>query len=129
MTVQFTWYDEMQKVMHVELLGRWTWDEYHDALVEIVKLLQPLDQPVDFLFDLQHSAPVLSGAPRYADLTFRLLGKKMGMMIVVTENTFVKVIVSTFKRAYRRWSDRVTTFDTIEQAITFIESRANTETR
>jgi hypothetical protein len=129
MAVNFAWHDSTHKVMRVDLVGRWTWDEYHQAIHEIAELIRPLDHPVDFIFDLQQSAPISSGAPRQADTTFRLLGNKMGMMIVVTQNTFVKVIAATFKKAYKRWGDRVVTFDTLEQATAFVESRVNSEAR
>lgn len=129
MAVKFAWYDSTHKVMRVDLVGRWTWDEYQQVIHEIAELLHPLDYPVDFIFDLQQSAPISSGAPRQADTTFRLLGNRMGMMIVVSKNTFVKVIAATFKKAYKRWGDRVVTFDTMEQAIAFIESRSNSETQ
>ncbi len=58
MPTQVEWDSEAEMILHVELIGRWTWDEAYPAFEQLVTMMKSTPSSVSMLIDLTRSAGI-----------------------------------------------------------------------
>lgn len=94
------WGDEEQTILCSESSGKWTWEEYHEALEEVVRLAKSVPHRVD-LINLQGSNAkrMPAGSPiANFERAQRLLPTNIGLNIVVTDSGIARMMVATWQR-------------------------------
>ncbi len=101
MPLKVEWLDTQKTVMCCTGEGTWTWDEYHAALEDIARQFTAAQRRVDLVImrGAGSSTPKGSSMPHY-QRAMRIMPPNVGLMVMVTTNTFARTIVSIFSRVY-----------------------------
>jgi hypothetical protein len=121
--IELSWITSEQKTIRANFVGRWTWDDYYASIDQMRLMTKELSYPVDLIFDLQRSALISLTAPIHGDHLLRLMSGKIGTIVIVADNTYIKMLFLTFQQVYRKWSAKVMLVETIDQAHAAIHQR------
>lgn len=61
MSIKISWDMELDSTINVQVIGRWTWDEFYDVIQRMSLTLDRADQPVHLLVDLTEAGPLPGG--------------------------------------------------------------------
>lgn len=101
MPLKVEWLDTQKTVMCCTGEGIWTWDEYHAALEDIARQFTAAQRRVDLVIMRAPGSvtPKGSSMPHY-QRAMRIMPPNVGLMVMVTTNTFARTIVSIFSKVY-----------------------------
>ena len=101
MPIHLSWDDTDQTILLNQSSGRWTWEEYHLALGEMIDRIKGVNHRVDVITvrlpDAVH--PPGSGLPHY-QRAMRVLPDNTGLHVLINTSTIARITVSTFLRFY-----------------------------
>jgi len=61
MPISFKWDSEKKEIVRIEIVGDWTWQEYNDAVIQLIEMSNSVDHRVDFIADMRKSGRVPAG--------------------------------------------------------------------
>lgn len=101
MPLKVEWLDIQRTMMCCTGEGAWTWDEYYLILDDIARQLTAAQRRVDLIIMRApgSSTPKGSSMPHY-QRAMRIMPPNVGLMVMVTTNTFARTIVSIFSKVY-----------------------------
>ena len=101
MPLKVEWLDTQKTVMGCTGQGTWTWTEYHEALDDIANQFKATQKRVDLVIMSAPGAIVPKGSsmPHY-QRAMRIMPDNLGLLVLVTTNTFARTIVSIFTKVY-----------------------------
>ncbi len=101
MPLKVEWLDNQKTIMGCTGSGTWTWDEYHQALDQIANEFKATQSRVDLVIMSEPGAIVPKGSsmPHY-QRAMRIMPDNLGLLMMVTTNTFARTIVSIFTKVY-----------------------------
>lgn len=99
MAITVQWEDAAQSIIRSESSGKWTWEEYHEAVEKVVMLANSVDHRVDLIINTLDGATAPSGSsmPHYQRAQ-RIMPDNVRMNVIANTNTFGRVIINTFTR-------------------------------
>ena len=123
MPIHLSWDDADQTLLLVESSGRWTWEEYHDALSSIAEMIRSANHRVDLITVSRADSvrPSGSAMPHYQS-ALRMLPENTGLHVIINTSTIARSIVSIFLRLNRnRTSGMVVLAGSLEEARSLIQ--------
>ena len=101
MPLKAEWLDAQKTIMGCTGEGTWTWDDYHKTLDEIANQFKATQRRVDLVIISKPNAIVPKGSsmPHY-QRAMRIMPPNLGLLVMVTNNTFARTIVSIFSKVY-----------------------------
>lgn len=101
MPLKVEWLDTQKTIMGCTGEGTWTWDDYHEALDAIANQFKATEGRVDLVIMSERGAIVPKGSsmPHY-QRAMRIMPDNLGLLVIVTDNTFGRTIVSIFTKVY-----------------------------
>ena len=101
MPLKVEWLDTQKTIMGCTGQGTWTWDAYHEALDDIANKFKATSYRVDLIIMSAPGAIVPKGSsmPHY-QRAMRIMPANLGLLVMVTSNTFARTIVSIFTKVY-----------------------------
>lgn len=101
MPLKVEWLDTQKTIMGCTGSGTWTWDEYHHALDQIANEFKVTQNRVDLIIMSEPGAIVPKGSsmPHY-QRAMRIMPDNLGLLVMVTNKTFARTIVSIFTKVY-----------------------------
>ena len=101
MPLKVEWLDTQKTIMGCTGEGVWTWDEYHEALDTIANQFKMTEHRVDLVIMSAPNVVVPKGSsmPHY-QRAMRIMPPNLGLLVMVTDNTFARTIVSIFTKVY-----------------------------
>ncbi len=101
MPLKVEWLDTQKTIMGCTGEGTWTWDAYHEALDDIANQFKATQHRVDLVIMSAPGAIVPKGSsmPHY-QRAMRIMPTNLGLLVLVTTNTFARTIVSIFTKVY-----------------------------
>lgn len=124
------WEDEQKTIICTESEGRWTWDEFHQALDRIVEMAKSVEHRVDLINTAAPTAvtPKGSGMPHY-QRGIRSLPDNVKLLIFANRSRLVKVIFSLFSNFQKQGSTpRLVITASMEEAHKVIEEDRTKQT-
>lgn len=104
MTITVQWDDEARTIVRWVFDGKWTWDEYNQAMIESNERVRGVTHPVDAIMDLTHSnmlpANVLSNTHAAHD---EIQPKNIRWIYIVSHQALLKALINIFARLYERF--------------------------
>ena len=99
MTVDMNWDDPSQTIMLCTSHGKWTWEEYHATLSQIVQLFKQVNQRVDLIITRETSSAMPPGSPMpHFQRAMRVMPPNVGLVVLVNTGSFSRALVSIFTR-------------------------------
>lgn len=101
MPLKVEWLDVQHSIMVCTGHDTWTWDDYHTALEDIAAQFRAAVDRVDLVIMREKGATMPKGSamPHY-QRAMRIMPASVGLMVMVTDNSFARTIVSIFSRVY-----------------------------
>jgi hypothetical protein len=101
MPVHIIWEDDAKTIARCTGEGQWTWDEYHNALSQIVEDFKLADQRVDLIIHRVQNASMPPGSPMpHFQRAMRIMPRNVGLVLLINTNTFARALVSMFSRIF-----------------------------
>jgi hypothetical protein len=105
MPITVRWDDEARTIVRWVFEGKWTWDEYNQAMIESNQQVRGVEHPVDAIMDLTASnvlpTNVLSNTHAARD---ELQPKNIRWIYIVSHQALLKALINIFGRLYERFS-------------------------
>ena len=124
MPLKFEWLDNTKTIMGCTGEGTWTWDDYHSSLDSIANQFKATQRRVDLIIMSAPNAIVPKGSsmPHY-QRAMRIMPPNMGLLVLVTTNTFARTIVSIFSKVYPNKDNvKLVMVASLHEALTRIET-------
>lgn len=125
MTITVQWDDESQTIVRWVFEGKWTWDEYNQAMTESNQRVRGVEHAVDAIMDLTHSnmlpANVLSNTHAARD---EIQPKNIRWIYIVSHQALLKALINIFTRLYERFGKGgLAMMDSLDAAYADIQKR------
>ena len=124
MPLKFEWLDNPKTIMGCTGEGTWTWDDYHSSLDSIAYQFNATQRRVDLVIMSAPNAIVPKGSsmPHY-QRAMRIMPLNMGLLVLITTNTFARTIVSIFSKVYPNKDNvKLVMVASLHEALTRIET-------
>ncbi|MBA3872267.1 MAG: hypothetical protein H0X30_24250 [Anaerolineae bacterium] len=119
MTYTFTWYDDEHTIGHLDMHGKVTWQEWHEAVDNLVEELKKVSHRIDFIFNDRAGLPPGNPLP-HLKATMAKFGShsNMGIVVMVSRRSiasmvgaFVNIVAKATKTDLNRNGGFVNTID------------------
>ncbi len=101
MPLKIEWLDNEQTIICCTGEGTWTWDDYHQALDEIVNMFKTVQHRVDLVIDRAPGSAMPKGSSMpHFQRAMRIMPHNVGLLVMVTSNAFARTIVAIFTKVY-----------------------------
>jgi len=114
MPIQIYWDKTDATVIHADIVGRYTWDEFDAQIEQLTQLVSHANYPVALIWDVSRSAPM---PPQDA---VKHLQKAVEGFPSNVELTIVVGIINKFGRVI--WNKITTLYKRLNGSVTFVES-------
>jgi hypothetical protein len=121
MPVHVQWDNPEQTVIYVRYEGRWTWEEFYQAVKETQELGASVGHRIDIIAHMMdgfvpHGAPFV-----HSQNALKQKNATLGRVVVVSDNRFVQGLMSVSARVNPRWKDKYSTATSVEEARLLIQ--------
>jgi len=100
MPVQLDWENEAHTIVHMEFIGRWTWDEAYEGSKLGYTLLESVDHVVYVIIDMSRSTGVPLLALTHARNMIAKRHPRTGMTVFIGANELFLTLWRIFSTAY-----------------------------
>ncbi len=121
MPIIVTWHDEPNHILRLDLVDRWTWEDFQPAVQEAYALTNAVPDRVDYIANLLSSGPLPKGTIQWTRQALFHHPANWGVTAIVQNSTFVELIANTFARIYPQYGPRFPVVRSMEEAETVIE--------
>src|SRR5690349_1763749 len=98
MPVNIEWDNEAKTIIHMEYVGHWTWEELYAATAKSTVMLDEIDHKADFIHDWLQSGGVPSNAIVHTKNLIEKRHARVGIVIMVWNNSLLKATWSAFSK-------------------------------
>lgn len=106
MPMRVEWGDAERSIIIATGEGRWSWNDFHQALEEIVELVTHTAGRVDLIYVQAPGSMMPGGSPMpHYQRAAQLLPKNVGLHVLLKDNVVVRTILSLFLRLYGAQTD------------------------
>lgn len=117
MKIKVTWDNADQHLLRFCFNPDWTWDDYYDALMQGMAMMASVVHTVDILFAMGPGTDIPESAFQVGLQTFQSLPGNARCILFCGSSDYIRMISTAFKRLNPRYSNRVFTFETMNDAI------------
>lgn len=126
MPYSLQWDDPEETIMYLELIGKWTWEEFFKATEHIVEAFNQKPYRCDIICNARTGtmtsvAPVLHNGQQI----IRSLPENFGIIVAITDS-LTTMLVNTFKRFNPELGEKVVSVTSHWQATNVIIQRRET---
>jgi len=102
MPIELLWDNKDKTVIRQVFDGRWTWEEFYQMNCNrIPEMMQSVDHTVHVFSDFSVARGVpIGGALTHARNVMRYYPENWGILVIVGANTFVNLLVETFRHTF-----------------------------
>jgi hypothetical protein len=100
MTVQTSWDNEDHTIIRTEFVGAWTWEEAHQAVDQMVALIESVDYTVHTIVDVTNSSRVPSLAFKEVRSLLSRRHPRAGVSMIVGANFMTASLWKTIAQTY-----------------------------
>lgn len=100
MSVQVTWDDDAQSILHYKMEGRWRWTELYNAVKEGHIMNSNTSQHVYAIVNLENSLGIPPSAVAQFGKLSTLKRPNTRIVVFVAGGGFVSALIKTFNRVY-----------------------------
>ncbi len=111
------WANSEQTILQADATSNWTWDEYHQAIDDIIEQMKTVAHPVD-VFVVQHQtavAPRGNHLPHYRRV-MRDLPDNHRFIVMVFSNRVGRTMLNMFMRFFPTYKHRIFGVGSVEEA-------------
>jgi hypothetical protein len=102
MPVQLDWENDDHTIVHMEMIGHWTWKEAYDGSGVGFTMLESVDHPVDVIIDLRKSTGLPVLALTHARNMIPKRHPRTRMTVFIGANELFMTLWRIFSSAYRQ---------------------------
>jgi hypothetical protein len=122
---QVEWDNIDERILYIQLLDRWTWDEAEPAFAEIAQRMASTSRPVSILIDLSRSAAIPADALSHALELLTSFPKNWELGVLVDGGAIVRALLRVFVQLHPSYGPRLRLASTLEEAHSIIASHRN----
>ncbi|MBI5667213.1 MAG: hypothetical protein HZC41_04325 [Chloroflexi bacterium] len=101
MPVHIQWDDDAHTIIRTTGEGKWTWDEYHEAIQRTVQLMKSVNHSVDLIHVRLPSSTMPPGSPMpHYQHSLRLMPPNTGINVFVNASPFARALMGVFMKLY-----------------------------
>ena len=100
MSVQVTWDDEAQTILHYKMEGRWRWTELYNAVKDGHTMNSDPGQHIYAIVNLENSLGIPPSAVAQFGTLSTLKRPNTRIVVFVAGGGFVSALIKTFNRVY-----------------------------
>ena len=116
------WYNDDKRVILIDVVGKWTWEDYQELGNQIRPMLLSVDHTVDLIADMRQSGPIPRGlASVHIRRGQAVRPDNYGITINVGADSFAKALTSAIHKAYGGESNQIWV-ETLDDALDYIQS-------
>jgi hypothetical protein len=119
--VQFD--NEQRTIMRYQFVGRWTWVEYHEAIKNAYELVKAIPYTVNMILDFSQGSVLPHNALSIFGTSMKTPPRDFDFAVVVSESTFIQMLVTVFQRVYRGTGGKLIYAHTLKEAREVAEKR------
>jgi hypothetical protein len=99
MPLHISWDNDEKTIIRCEGEGKWTWDDYHDALNQVMDMAKTVSNRVDLIIVQKPGSitPRGSGQPHY-ERALKIRPDNFGMNVVITQSTLARTMVDIWSK-------------------------------
>jgi hypothetical protein len=121
MPVHVRWDDPEHTIIYVRYEGRWTWEEFYQAVHDTQELSATVDHRIDVIAHMLDGF-IPHGAPfAHSQNALKQKDARLGRVVVVSDNRFVQGIMQVSARVNPRWKEKYSTATSVEEARSLIQ--------
>lgn len=121
MPINVTWANQEQDIVFLDYEGRWTWDEYFNAMKQLGQFIASVNHRVDAIANMKPGIMPTSGsAMTAARTTLRGLPPNRGVIVIVT-NPLIGAMLTIFRQFDRDMGNLLRAANSVEEGYTIIQ--------
>src|SRR5690349_1931349 len=98
MALHVYWEDPEKTIIRCDSTGRWTWDEYHGAVVEIIAMMGSVTHRV-YLINTTDDSPMPGGSPQpHFQRAARMFLPNLGINLLVTRSRVARAVLNLWRK-------------------------------
>ncbi len=120
MPISVRWENNEKTIVRWEFDGRWTWNDYYDALEQSDRLLDSIQRSADLLVNMQQTNFIANGYPAQ----FRRVSRfhpKAGIAVLVITNAFIETMLRMMMRFQPQSAHRIIIARSLEKAQSILQ--------
>src|SRR5262245_50437159 len=98
MPIQVNWDDESKTIIHVNVEGDWTWDEFYQSLDQGGALLDSANHRVDFIVHMENSKTMPMGALNHGRKIMTMDHPNRGLTVYTGDTGLMKALLQIGRR-------------------------------
>lgn len=116
MPITVRWDNDSQTVVYYEFNGKWTWEEYHNAIHSAYELVEKLPYVVNMILDFRHANVMPSNALSIFGRSMKTPPRDFDLAVLVTKSGFIEAIYNVFRRVNGKMAEKLVMVKTVEEA-------------
>lgn len=100
MPIEVTWGNPEKTYTVFKFIGVWTWDEYYGAIETGASLIEDVPYKVNILLDMSECRLFPGNLLSHSASTMRQPPRQFDLAVVVSETSFVRVLVTILDRLF-----------------------------
>jgi hypothetical protein len=126
MPVHVEWDNPERTIIYVRYEGRWTWEEFYQAVQDTQELSATVDYRTDIIAHMidgfiPHGAPFV-----HSQNAVKQKNNMLGRIVVVSDSRFVQGLMSVSARINPNWKEKYSAATTVEEARSVIQKERQT---
>lgn len=123
MAFDVQWLDENEKsILHVQVIGRWQWREFDNAVMRVDVLAEKLAQqrPIRMIFDISEMSLLPPDFARRFKTDYLKRDIYVSCVAVLGADQYIRIIWSILKKLHADMKLHVVFVDSIEEAVALL---------
>ena len=100
MPIHVSWGNDQKTYTVFTFEGKWTWEEYHQAIAEAFQLVKDCSYTVNILIDMSSCHLFPQNLLSHVGSSMKQAPKHFDLAVIVTSSRFVELLASTIDRLY-----------------------------
>ncbi len=125
MQIITVWDSDEEHIIRQEFNGDWDWSEVRESFLLLIRMIRSAEQPTGVILNTLGSSPIRhEDVIQHSRWTESIWPRDLiSHVVIVTNQPVFTVLISVFKRLYPRWSDRLFTARTVDEARALIRQK------
>ncbi len=117
MGIHVSCFNEDETTVSYEFRGKWSWEQFEQALEMGFGLIESVQHPVDVVFDMSKCKKIPDGAMIYWRKMMRVIPENHQHLIFVSSSYTIQNTVKMFREINRRFQGQIILLDTMPSDI------------
>jgi tRNA A37 threonylcarbamoyladenosine dehydratase len=116
MPIHVSWGNPQKTYTLFRFEGKWTWEEYHEAVAQGFELVKDCDYTVNILIDMMDCRLFPQNLLSHFGTSMRQPPKAFDIAVIATASRFIEVLASTIEKMYGKQQTRFRVARSVEKA-------------